>query len=200
MTALLEVNQTIAHWEFFKIIEDVHGVIVECGVFRGRNFLRFAQFRKALGNSRALIGFDTFDTFPEATGDDTPLRQRFIDKYGDRSSSVEEIQELLSGEGCGDNVTLIKGNICETVPEFVKRHPDIKIALLNMDVDLYEPARVILEYLFSMLSEGGILIADDYNIFPGETRAVDEYCKAHNLILQRLPLFVGYYLIKDGVE
>lgn len=200
MTATLEVNQTVAHWEFFKMIEGVHGAIVECGVFRGRNFLRFAQFRKALGNSRALIGFDTFDTFPEAHGDDIPLRQRFIERNGDKSATLDEIRQTLSGEGCEDNVMLIKGDICETVPEFVKRHPDIQIALLNMDTDLYEPAKVILNYLFPMLSAGGILIADDYNIFPGETRAVDEYCEAHNMVVQSAHLFVGYYLVRLGVR
>lgn len=197
MTSTLEVNQILAHWEFFKMIEDVRGVIVECGVFRGRNLLRFAQFRRALGNSRRLIGFDTFDVFPEATGEDISARQRFIDRNGDKSSSVDEIHQLLYGEDCGDNTTLIKGDICETVPEFVKRHPDISIALINMDVDLYEPAQVILEHLFPMLSDGGILIADDYDIFPGETRAVDEFCGEHNASIQCLPLFRGYYLKRE---
>ncbi len=73
----------------------------------------------------------------------------------------------------------------KTIPEYVKKHPNMKISLLNLDVDLYEPTKVILENLFPKIVKGGIIILDDYNIFPGETKAVKEYFKNKNVIINR---------------
>ena len=50
-----------------------------------------------------------------------------------------------------------------------------KISLLRLDTDWYESTKVELEYLFPMLAEGGILILDDYNLWLGFRKAVDEY-------------------------
>jgi len=57
-------------------------------------------------------------------------------------------------------------------------HPDpYEISLLNLDTDVYEPAVTILENLYPRIVKGGILILDDYGIFPGETKAAEEYFK-----------------------
>ena len=45
-------------------------------------------------------------------------------------------------------VELIKGDIIQTVPDYIINNKDIKIALLHIDVDLYEPSIVILDNLY----------------------------------------------------
>ena len=72
---------------------------------------------------------------------------------------------------------MIQGNILDTLPEYLKQHPETKAALIHIDVDVYEPTKVILELLFDKLVPGGLLVLDDYAIVAGETRAVDEYFK-----------------------
>src|SRR3990167_5680013 len=108
MPTLLEVSQTVSHWELCKMIKDVPGAIVECGVFKGRTLLRLAYFRHIFQQERNLIGFDTFAEFPEATGEDAPIKQRFIEQYGDKSLSLNEISTMLGAEGCADQLVLVQ--------------------------------------------------------------------------------------------
>ena len=52
------LGKFIAHYEAYKMIRSVPGAIVECGVFKGTSFVRFAHFRSLLDNqeSSKLIG------------------------------------------------------------------------------------------------------------------------------------------------
>src|ERR1017187_6372620 len=65
-------------------------------------------------------------------------------------------------------------------PQFVKDNPGLRIALLNLDVDLYEPTKAALESLYPLVVSGGIVLFDDYGWeqWPGASRAVDEYFAA----------------------
>ena len=84
------------------------------------------------------------------------------------------------------------------IPAYLEKHPELKISLLNLDTDIYEPAVVILKYLYPRIVQGGILILDDYGVFPGETQAVDEYFVDHNIIIQKLPFcMTPSYIIKN---
>jgi hypothetical protein len=61
-------GKLLAHWEAFKISSNVPGHIVECGVFKGTSFVRFALFRNLMGGQKStkLVGFDVFsDEFPD---------------------------------------------------------------------------------------------------------------------------------------
>ena len=58
---------------------------------------------------------------------------------------------------------------------FVEENQDLKISFLNIDTDLYEPCVTALEKLYPLVSPGGVVLLDNYNVFPGETKAVDEY-------------------------
>lgn len=183
------IGKLITHWELFKKTEHLSGSIVECGVFKGATISKFASFRHFTGktNDKKLIGFDTFNTFPETkfTGD-IEARNRFIEEAGENSISKEQLTNSLSQRSCGSNLELIEGNICDTVPKYIEDNPEFEISLLNLDTDIYEPAKVILEYLYPRIVKGGILILDDYGVFPGETKAVDEYFKGQNVEIQKL--------------
>ena len=67
-----------------------------------------------------------------------------------------------------ENFELIEGDICLTVPRYVADYPELKIALLHEDVDLYEPSRVILEQLFDRVVRHGLVVFDDYGTVTGE--------------------------------
>lgn len=93
---------------------------------------------------------------------------------------------------------LIKGNILETVPNYINDHPELKISLLNLDTDIYEPASVILELLFPRIVRGGVLIIDDYGVFPGETKAVDEYFQDKDVVINKFPFcMTPCYIVKN---
>ena len=72
------------------------------------------------------------------------------------------------------NFSLIKGWFQDTVPTWEER----PIAVLRLDGDLYESTKICLEYLYPMLSKGGILIIDDWDL-SGCVQAFDEYFEKH---------------------
>jgi predicted O-methyltransferase YrrM len=85
------------------------------------------------------------------------------------------MQELLDKQSLSKNVELIKGDILVTLKNYLEKNPHLKISLLHIDVDLYEPVKEILEQLYDRVSTGGIIILDDYGTFAGTNKAVDDF-------------------------
>ncbi|MBE0673207.1 MAG: class I SAM-dependent methyltransferase, partial [Bacteroidales bacterium] len=174
---------------------------VECGVFKGASLARFVHFREifALTEEKMVVGFDTFDLFPESTYEpDNDLLGKFIESAGSSSIGKKQLEEVLRQKGVFRNISLVEGDVTTTIPEFIKANPGMKISLLNLDVDLYEPSLVILENLYPLMSPGGILLLDDYDKFPGETKAVDEYFRGRKMKIHRFPYVKSpCYIIKE---
>ena len=186
------LSKLLAHYELYKMIVALPGHVVECGVYKGASLLRFATFREVLESphSRKIIGFDAFGRFPES-GEDAN-NQAFIERFaaaGGDGISRESLLDVLSHKGF-QNVELIQGNICSTVPKYAEEHPELKIALLHVDVDVFRPTQVILNELFDRLVPGGLLVLDDYGTVAGETQALDEFFQkaGRELVIHKLPI------------
>lgn len=78
------------------------------------------------------------------------------------------------------NIELVQGNIMESLPEFLRQHPYLRIALLHIDTDVYEPAKLGLELLWERVVKHGVVVFDDYGTVEGETVAVDEFLSKHS--------------------
>jgi hypothetical protein len=186
------LSKMLAQYELYKSIVGLPGHIVECGVYKGASFLRFASFREILESphSRKIVGFDAFGRFPEG-GAGTIDRDfiRCFSAEGGNGISHDSFIEVLSHKGF-ENFELIEGDICSTVPRYVADHPELKIALLHVDVDVYQPSRVILEQLFDRVVRHGLVVFDDYGIVAGETLAVDEFLHRtrEELLIEKLPI------------
>lgn len=184
------ISKILAHYELYKMVNGLPGAVVECGVFKGASLVRFAAFRDLLSStySKRIIGFDTFGTFPETIyGPDVEVRRRFIQSAGEQSIGADQLTEVLERQGTHRHVELVEGDIVETVPQYVREHPELRISLLNLDTDIYEPAKVILEQLYPRIVPGGILALDDYSTFPGETQAVEEYFDETHVTIEKFP-------------
>ena len=78
-----------------------------------------------------------------------------------------------------------------------RSNPELKISLLNLDTDIYEPAVTILEHFYPKITKGGILMLDDYGTHPGETKAVDEYFKNKTVEIKKFSFsMTPCYIIK----
>ena len=195
--------KAMAHYDLFKYTIDVPGAIVECGVFKGASLVRFAAFRQLLTNplAKKIIGFDAFGEFPETEFDgDKKWREKFVTDSGEQGISEEQLLQVLKHKKCDENVDLIKGDVVKTIPEYLKKHPELKISFLNIDVDVYEPTKAALEHLYPLVSKGGVILLDDYaNVFPGANKAVDDYFKDKDVTIKRLPYCVTpCYVIKNN--
>jgi hypothetical protein len=187
---ITRISKMLAHYELFKMVNGLPGALVECGVFKGASLVRFAAFRELLGSpySKKVVAFDTFGQFPASLyGPDVAVRERFVEAAGDQSIGVSQLKEVLDRQGTHRHVELVEGDIAQTVPQYAEENPELRISLLNLDTDIYEPAKVILEHLYPRIVPGGVLVLDDYGTFPGETDAVDEYFRGAPVTIEKFP-------------
>jgi hypothetical protein len=193
------INKLLAHYELYKKIVNLPGEIIECGVFKGNSLIRLATFRDALETpySRKIIGFDIFGKFPSTEyAPDKKYLDKFIESAGEESISKDDLENVFKNKNI-ENFELIKGDILKTVPDYKAKNAHTKIALLHIDTDVYEPAKVILDYFYDLLVPGGIIMFDDYGTFPGETKAADELMEKNGLIINKLSFYkTPSYIIK----
>ena len=194
------ISKILAHYELFKMVNDVPGAIVECGVFKGASLSRFAMFREIFNNpfSKKILGFDIFGKFPETTFvNDKKPREKQVTDAGLESISKDQLLQVLRHKDIDKNIELVEGDITKSIPKYIENHPELKISFLNLDTDIYETAVTILEYLYPRLTVGGVLILDDYETFPGEAKAVDDYFKDQQIEIKKFPFSLSpSYIIK----
>jgi hypothetical protein len=206
--------KALCHYEIFRKVAELPGHIVELGVFKGESLLRFAQLAEIFApydRSFDIIGFDNFTGFPEFHPKDGERRSANNKVVGGWSSEKyrDELFDLIN---VFDNdrfapqkprIRIIEGDIRQTVPAFVADSPGVKLKLLHLDADLYEPTRVGLESFWDRLVPGGILLLDEYgfDIFPGEAAAVDEYFRERGIVpeMRKFPFSdnPGAYIVKN---
>jgi O-methyltransferase len=85
-----------------------------------------------------------------------------------------------------DRVCFLKGFFSDTMPSA----PMERIAVLRLDGDMYESPIVALEHLYPKVSEGGIVIIDDYGMLRECNCAVEDYRSKYG-ILEPLRI-IGY--------
>ena len=175
------VAKQIAHWEIYKQIADVPGDVLELGVYKGASLIRWATFREISESAfkRKIVGFDAFGEFPleqHAPDED----KEFVDQFssaGGNGLSLSELSSVIARKGLL-NIHLIPGDVTSTLPKFIESNPHTRIALLNLDLDVYDPTLIALKVLWDRVMPGGIIVVDDYNSVAGATRAVDEFLSA----------------------
>ena len=184
------MGKLLAHYELYKQIVGLPGAVAELGVYKGASLMRFAAFRALLENedSRAIHGFDAFGAFPRDGVDDADDRA-FIDRFeGERGEGIARADlEALFVEKRIGNVRLHEGNLFDTVPAALAAAPELRIALLHLDVDVYEPTAFALERLAPHMVPGGLILFDDYGMVAGATRAAEEFAGRRGLRFEKLP-------------
>lgn len=199
------LTRFLAQYEIFKLILNVKGSIVECGVFRGGGLMTWAKLSSILepvNLTRRIYGFDTFEGFPSISKNDLKALGETI-KVGDLySDSFDELNELIkiydSNRFLGhvDKVHLVKGDASKSIPCFIKNNPHVLISLLFLDFDLYEPTSVAIKYFYPRIPKGGIIAFDELDnpLWPGETAAMLEKIGASNLKIQRFNFdpYIGF--------
>jgi O-methyltransferase len=142
----------------------VPGVIVECGVWEG-GMLRAAQYYMDMFNfKRDVWAYDTFFGMTEPVEAVDGLSA--MKEEGTLVVDFARVREYL-----GDEVTYVVGDVRQTVWQ---KAPE-EIAVLRLDTDWYENTMATLEALYPKLSIGGVLLIDDYHIWPGCKKAVHQY-------------------------
>jgi hypothetical protein len=185
--------------EIYKKILHTHGIIVEFGVRWGQTLSLFSALRgifEPFNRHRKIIGFDTFEGFQglsEKDGDLGECREGSFSVspgYEDYLDRILSMQEQLNPISHIKRYELVKGDAVETIPAYLKKHPETIISLAILDFDIYAPSKAALEAIKPHLSKGSILVFDELcdEFFPGETIALMETLGLNNVRIQRYPM------------
>jgi O-methyltransferase len=196
--------------------DGVPGAFAELGVYKGES----AKIIHLMDPSRKFHLYDTFEGFKEEdlkneTGEaatyttrnfaDTSLEavrrnlgdsDRFVYHKGKfrefavrspQSAEISSQPAVLTSQSSGNDS--LTGN-CEPGTA------NCRLALVNLDADLYNPTKAGLEYFYPLLSPGGVIIIHDYNYkWPGIKKAVDEFASAIPESLVMVPDMEGSVMI-----
>jgi hypothetical protein len=194
------LSSFIAKNEIFKRIVNVHGHIVECGVFLGGGLLTWAQLSaiyEPYNHVRRVIGFDTFTGFPSL--DERDYSKDNVEGYtcpgGLATNAYDDIQAGIalydSNRPIGHipRVELVRGDASKSIPAYLAEQQHLVVALLYLDFDLYEPTRAALETFLPRMPKGAVLAFDELNQaeWPGETLAAVDTIGLRKLRIERFP-------------
>lgn len=192
------LTKFIARYELFQMQLAVNGSIVEVGVHRGASLMAWAHLSSILepvNYLRKITGFDTFEGFPaldprDGAGSSEHLRKGGFAAGEDAEADLRRAIALYDANRLMNHIAkveLVRGDVCSTLPAYLRRNPHLIVSLLHLDADLYAPTKAALELLLPRMPKGAVLVFDELNmnLFPGETMAALETVAISRLRLRR---------------
>jgi hypothetical protein len=169
--------------------DQVPGDFAELGVWRGNTAAVLAHFSNI--QNRRLFLFDTFTGFKreDLTGIDSHRQPNIFS-----DTSLDYVKKAFSDV---KNISYYKGRFPETVDNFVAERT---FALVSLDCDLYAPMSSALEFFYTRLAFGGIILIHDYSseFWPGVKAAVDSFCSRTNEYVILVPDKSGSAIIRKS--
>jgi hypothetical protein len=162
----------------------VPGHVAEFGTFRGGSLMLFAKLLRMwdAGATKEVHGFDSFEGLTEFSEHDPHDEEGDYAFTGQYKGSLEELQALIELDNFQDEVELHVGYIENTLPQYLEEHPAAHFSLVLCDTDLYQSTKLILDSMHPRMMKGGVFILDEWNFdyFPGESVALDEFLSEHS--------------------
>jgi hypothetical protein len=156
---MLNIKQVMA--------ENVPGDFAELGVWRGNTASILAYY--AAEFNRHVYLFDTFEGFDERdiVGVDNDRQLAFSD------TSLKLVKEVIGEQS--QVCEFVKGYFPATLTDEIKAK---RFSVVSIDCDLYEPMKAGLDFFYSQMPIGGLLLLHDYASMSwiGATKAIDEFC------------------------
>jgi hypothetical protein len=179
--------------ELFKRTLSVKGEICEFGVFKGNSLNRLILFRDLHKQKKKIYAFDTFKIIKLKKGNlDYKQYNKFLKDSKNYQPSCSDIAKNLKLKKMFSNVKLVKGNVFETL----KTQKINKISFVLLDLDLYEPTEYVLKNIWSQLSKNAIILLDNYKVFKGETKAVNEFTKKNKIKIHKEKFHKNFYFLR----
>lgn len=194
----LETQQNSFDMGKYVVDNKIEGDIIECGIASGANFATM-MLGASEDLSRTFWGFDSFEGIQLAGKKDTlqagigaithdvnvPDSELLISS-GITSHSKESVLINFKNWGVDKfNIKLVEGwvqNTIDTVIDEIK-----SISILRLDMDIYNPTKYTLEKLYPLITKGGVIIIDDWEL-DGVRIAVEEYLKENKIKVKMLSI------------
>jgi O-methyltransferase len=167
-------------WQLAAEAVKLPGDVLEVGVWQGGTGALIAARLTGLSADKHVYLADTFQGVVKAGPKDQYYRG------GEHSNaSVEDVERLLERLELS-NVSILSGVFPDETAHHVRCE---QISLCHIDVDVYQGAKEVTEWVWPRLPVGGMIVYDDYGFYgcEGVTAYVDEVCglsdriRLHNL-------------------
>jgi O-methyltransferase len=144
-----------------KSTNKLSGDIAEIGSFKGASAKLISQNKN---NERHFFVIDSFEGLPEVK--DIDKESGFY--KGEYLSDFDDVKNYLNEF---PNTTVLKGFFPEKNAELLENR---MFSFVHLDIDLYEPTKICLEFFYPRMVVGGVIISHDFQT-PGIQRAFDEF-------------------------
>lgn len=163
-------------------VRNIEGDIVECGVLNGGSAAAIAHGLPG----RKLWLYDSFSGMPNPTSNDPKEAWDDVglEKLNGDPVVVEEALKIVQA-----NDYLISIGWFENTFKFPK--PE-KVAYLHIDCDWYESVMLSLQTFYPIVSQGGIIVLDDFGHWEGCRKAFYQWVQ----VSPEFPFFDEYPLIE----
>jgi O-methyltransferase len=164
---LVDVWRCHELWSMVGEMREVPGAIVEVGVWRGGTGAIMASRAAQLGIAETVYLCDTWEGVVKTTDVDTYYRD------GKHDDTSLDIVTRLVGELGLTNVTTLQGIFPDDTANQIEA--DV-LRLAHIDVDVYQSAKDVFDWVWPRLSPHGVVVFDDYGFpaCPGVAKFVDE--------------------------
>jgi O-methyltransferase len=145
------------------------GALLEVGVWRGGTSGVIARKMELCGSGDILYAADTFTGVVKSSEKDATYND------GDHADTdLDLVKKLLYKDLGLSNVELLQGIFPDDTAKFIPQ--DTRFRFCHIDVDVYNSAEGILDWVWERMLVGGIVVFDDYGFITcnGITRFVNE--------------------------
>jgi O-methyltransferase len=159
----------------------IQGCVVECGVWKGG---MAAGLVAVLGTDREYFLLDSFKGLPPVKEIDGPAAMRWqsathAPTYFNNCAAPAEFADQAMKLAGANRYRLVKGWFDDTLSAFDCNQP---IAFLHLDADWYDSTMACLRRFFDQVSEGGVIVLDDYYVWDGCSRALHDFLSSRSAV------------------
>jgi O-methyltransferase len=159
----------------------LHGDYFEFGSHLGKSMVDAYHLSKKFLPNISFYIFDSFEGLPKVESmNDKNIFQQF--GAGEFRTSEKKFKENLRKGGVNlSRVHTVPGWYKDTLNERTRKEIGVKkVAVVNIDCDLYESAKLCLDFITAFLEDGTLIIFDDWftyrgNPNRGEQKAFSEW-------------------------
>ncbi len=167
-------------FELWKLTEQSakleNGHLIEVGVWRGGTGALIAMQAKNCGIEDKVFLCDTFSGVVKAGAKDSTYKGG---EHADTSRQV--VEELIFTRMNLDNVEILEGIFPDQTGH---RLEGMKFRLCHIDVDVYQSAKDIVDWIWDRMIPGGIVLYDDYGF--ANCDGITEYVEEQMLFRDRI--------------
>jgi O-methyltransferase len=167
-------------WHLLGQVINLGGDVLEVGVWRGGTGCLLAAKAQSLNRNATVFLCDTFSGVVKAGEIDN------FYKGGEHADTSKALVAGLASKLCLDKVRILEGIFPDETGRIIEGN---KICFCHIDVDVYQSAKDVVNWVWPRLQVGGVIVFDDYGFHhcQGITQLVDELAtKSDNLMLNNL--------------